>query len=351
MTTAFPESTNDPPDNSSAVPLPLPKKRIAIGIALTIAFVLVALLCPIPFKGRAASALGDLVHAPLFGSLALAWLWIWQRIFPLEGTQPPARPHQGRRLVGRGIVVWIVLSGFGAMMELVQSGMGRTMSAHDAVANSLGIAAAIALYTSWWFLTHQRRRSSLLFLLLSLTVLVYAWSSPLRVLWDISVMRNEFPMLCSFESSPQLTRWYFRGFDHRIINSNVSDGQRALLVTYPVTEFAGITLVDMVRDWSGFDHFETDLTLDADHPYDSETLQLQFIQSESAGTKDAEFHAEVKLIRGERVRIQIPLSELKNMTSGKTIDFRSLLYVDLAIKDVTHPTIVTIDRVQLSKAD
>lgn len=350
MSKAFPESTSEPSAEASSARQPLPKKRIAIGLALTIAFVLFALLCPIPFRGRAASALGDLVHAPLFGSLALAWLWVWQRTLPLEGLQTPARPHQGRRLVGRGIVVWIVLSSFGVMMEFAQSNIGRTMSLHDAIANSLGIAAAIALYTSWWFLTHRRRRPALLFLFVSASVLIYAWSSPMRVLWDISVMRNEFPMLCSFESSPQLTRWYFRGFEHRLVESNVSDGHSALHVTYPVTDYAGITLVDMVRDWSEFSFFEADLTLDVGHPRESETLKIHFIQSESAGSTEAEFHTEAKLVRGERVRVQIPLADLKNIRTGKTIDSRSLLYVDLAIKEVSHPTNVTLDRIQLSNA-
>lgn len=340
-----------PASGPSDTRLPLPQKRIAIGLLLTFAFVLIALLCPIPFMGRSASALGDLVHAPLFGSLALAWLWLWQRTRPLEGEQTPARSHQGRRLVGRGAVVWIVLSSFGAIMEYIQSGMGRSMSLHDAVANSLGIAAAIALYTSWWFLTHRRKRPALLFLCISIGVLAYAWSHPVRVLLDIAVMRDEFPMLSSFESSPQLTRWYFRGFEHELVQSDVTDGNHALRVLYPVTEYAGITLVDMVRDWSEFDFFETDLTLDARHPRESEVLKIQFIESESAGGPEAEFHASAQLMRGEKVRVRIPLSELKNARTGQAINTKNLLYVDLAIDDVKRPTSVTIDRVQLTNAN
>ena len=48
------------------------------------ALVIVALLFPIPFEGPAATADGDVVHAPLFAGLALGWLWGWPRIGPLD---------------------------------------------------------------------------------------------------------------------------------------------------------------------------------------------------------------------------------------------------------------------------
>src|SRR6056297_892652 len=120
--------------------------------AAILGLVVMGLLFPMPFHGRTATAVGDLVHAPLFGSLALGWLWGWQCLRPLEPraaspSTPPATGPLLRGLLVRGLLVWIALSGFGAVMEVAQDGMGRSMSRHDAIANALGALAAISGYT------------------------------------------------------------------------------------------------------------------------------------------------------------------------------------------------------------
>ncbi|MEO1617822.1 MAG: hypothetical protein AAFV88_18360, partial [Planctomycetota bacterium] len=172
--------TQDAGDSSDGRPA-FPVRRVVPVAILVIAGVIFALLVPMPVHGRVATAIGDLAHAPLFGSLALAWLWTWGRLRPLDrhnvadGQPPQERPvHQGRRLVFRGVCVWIVLSTFGVCMEVVQSGVGRSMSRHDAIANSLGIAAAIAAYVATWFWLHRRRRSAAVFFLAAAVILTIA---------------------------------------------------------------------------------------------------------------------------------------------------------------------------------
>ncbi|MEO1527061.1 MAG: hypothetical protein AAFX06_16605, partial [Planctomycetota bacterium] len=62
----------------------MPKIRLLLAAITVLVVVVAALLVPVPYKGRSASTLGDLVHAPLFGSLGLATLWAWKQLSPIQ---------------------------------------------------------------------------------------------------------------------------------------------------------------------------------------------------------------------------------------------------------------------------
>ena len=324
-------------------------RRFAVGLVAVVTAVFFALLLPVPFHGRAATALGDLVHAPLFGSLAFAWLWMWQRIHPMEGKGPDSAIRQGRRLLSRGLTVWIALTLFGLGMEILQSGMGRTASRHDAVANSLGIAAAIAGYTAIWFVNHGRKQVATLFGFVAALILASAWSRPASLLADVVLMPRQFPLLASFESTPELTRWYMRQVKSRLVQRDATDGQFALEVDFLAEDYPAITMVDLVSDWTGHHALEIDVTLDSDHPAPTASLMIRIIDEAHRYDHDGTFRKLVTLTRGRSERIQISLEELSIGRDGSPIDLTEVILVDLAMIAPKSPAKIRFDRLKLGQ--
>ncbi|MCA9138331.1 MAG: hypothetical protein KDB00_16285 [Planctomycetales bacterium] len=328
------------------------RRRVVVGLLVVLVTVFGALLLPVPFEGRMATGLGDLVHAPLFGSLALAWLFVWQRLAPLDNTSSNdvghgQRIHQGRRLVARGAVVWISLSVFGVGMEFLQSGTGRSASRHDAIANSLGIAAAIAGYTAVWFLSQRRTRSAWGFGMLALAILAFAWWRPMMLLVDVVRMQKQFPVLASFESSEELTRWYMGTAEGILVHTDATDGEYAFQVDYQRATSPAITLIDMVPDWSEYSALEFDVAVDATNPNPMLTLLIRIIDEPHNGT--GAFLHTVELPGGQRRHIRIPFAEFTAQNEGDSIDFHRMMFVDIGPLQPGAPTRIRFDRIALSK--
>ena len=311
------------------------KTRLLIAGVAVLALVFGALLVPIPFRGRSASALGDLVHAPLFGSLGLAVLWGWQQLRPLQRRQSKL----GRRLVLRGVSVWVTLSTFGLGMEILQSLSGRRSGTlHDTIANSLGVGAAVCAYACFWFLIHQRRIIGWTFLAAAAMLLGIAWYRPTRMLLDVLAVPHRFPLLASFETDLEFQRWYARDATLSQSHDYVTHGKHSLKVRYTPIDFTAITLFEMPFDWSGAETIEIDATLDPSHACETVTLFLQIFSETESITRTKEF----VLRRGETVRVR--WEEL----SKAGLDLADIRYVDVGISEPTEPVTIYFDRLTLA---
>lgn len=337
--------------NSKTEPLAATRhthRRFALAAVAVIAVVVTALLVPIPLMGRASSAIGDLVHAPLFGSLAFATLWAWQRLDPLPNSASTSTPHQGRRLLIRGVVVWISLSLFGLGMEFLQGSMGRSLSRHDAIANSLGIAAAVFGYAAIGFRAGGRLRTASGFAVVAFVILAVAWYRPVAMLSDVARMPSEFPLLASFESSTELTRWHFRGAVGVLVQRDVAYGQQAVEVTFAAEQFPAITLIDTVPNWSGYDFLELDARLDANHPAESEMMLIKIIDATQAESESGAFQFPVKLIRGRPQRIRVPLVDSAGGWNEVAMDWTKIRFVDIGLVEPSDSVVIRFDRLILT---
>lgn len=321
---------------------------------VVLATVFSALLLPVPFAGRAATALGDLVHAPLFGSLAIAWLLVWQRLDPLNRVFDGPRIHQGRRLVSRGIIIWISLSLFGLGMEFLQRGTGRSASVHDAIANSLGVAAAIAGYSAVWFASRHRNRAAWSFASVAVMILALAWWRPVVLLADVIAMPKQFPLLASFESPAELTRWYMRKCTGKRVRTDATDGRYALEVDYEAVDFPAITLIEMVSDWSDYSALELDAilldeTADGSQSTASVPLLIQII-IQSDGTRLA-YKESVMLLPGQPRHIRLALADftirLASTDLADEIDVRQVMFLDIGPLNPGSATRFRFDRLTL----
>ncbi len=242
------------------------------GLCLTVA----GLLMPIPYKGRAADAIGDLVHAPLFGGFTLGLLGLLESIRPLRRRCSP--------LIRVGMVVAAMLA-FGIGTELLQARFGRTASMHDFVADALGTFAATLVYLAWRL--RQRRSKWRLAWRASLLaagfLLAIAWWRPFTVLRDTAAMYRNFPLLASFESPIEIGRFGFFASEARLTREDATDGMYAMEVTFqataPATASAWATMFEMKRDWSEMKTLEFAITLDESHPRPEAGIKLKIVDT------------------------------------------------------------------------
>ena len=153
--------------------------RVLIAGVLIVA--VVGLLIPIPFSSQMTYAIGDLLHAPFFGMVFLI-------IHDLLDRYHPLRSGQLRQHVMRTIQVAIGLLIFGTVMEIMQTSMGRVATAHDAIANGLGIVAAACWYWAIQIRRYQPPARWLArgFLFAAGFLLAVAWWRPVMLLREIA---------------------------------------------------------------------------------------------------------------------------------------------------------------------
>jgi hypothetical protein len=166
------ENTNRPAGRLSSV-------VVLIGGVLLVS--VVGLLIPIPFSSQMTYAIGDLAHAPFFGLVFLIIHGLLDRYRPLLSGQLPQR-------LKRTLQVSVGLLMFGTLMEMLQTSMGRYATVHDAIANGLGIVAAVCWY---WAIQIKRYQPSARwlsrgFLFAAGFLLAIAWWRPVMMLREIA---------------------------------------------------------------------------------------------------------------------------------------------------------------------
>ena len=318
--------------------------RSAIAI---FSLVVVALLVPLPFGGRASTALGDLVHAPLFGALVFAALVAWQRFKAIKESADQV-DTSWRSLMLRAAIAGTTLVLFGITMEFAQMQSGRSGSMHDVVANTLGILAGIMVYFAFQAWKRRNRALSGGLLTFALAVWGFAWSAPAALLADVIRMPNEFPLLASFESKTEMTRWYFRDNSIVRVHENVTDGEWAAQVHLTDRRFPAITLVDLVADWSEFRQLEIDVTLVNGHSSDLATGFVKLIDEPHQGRSGNRFIETFPLSAGQTTRIQVDLAELNDRYGGE-LDTAQMVFVDVGVSKEDTGATIRVDRMTLSK--
>ena len=312
---------------------------------LLVVVVVALLLVPIPFKGRVTSAIGDLVHAPLFGGLTLAILGLMHRFLP----QPPT----GGDLIRRCAIVGFGVFTFGVSMEIMQHVSVRSGNLHDAVANGLGIIAALLFFLA----TRQKARwPGLLWLRIALlgfaaVALAFAWLGPARMIWDDYAMKRSFPKLASFDSNIEITRFYFRECSGTLSTQDATDGTYAMSVSYQGTQNPSFTLVELQRDWSNMQSFEMDVTLDDSYPADEVDFAFSILDEHHANYATDLFHRIWKLQPGKTVRVSVSRNDILGGPQDREMDLTQIKFVDMGLNQPVAPTTVRFDSITLQLRD
>ncbi len=321
-------------------------RDVVLGLAMfgTVVF---GLLVPIPFVSSVAGAVADLFHTPLFGGVTLVVFRALDRWMPL--------PAFGRADRIRCALVVSGLFGFGVMMEVVQGWAGRSATVHDAVANGLGTLAGLA-----WFIGRRFRvqgstvrtagawwQSVLPWKFLSLVLLAIAWWNPALVIADFVSGRFRFPLLSSFETETELNRWHFDDCSATLTTVGVTEGARAMKLTFRPVPHPAATLLQVYPDWTGMRALEVDLVLDEGYPGEAVDFVLKVIDQDHVNYDSDTFRYPVRLSPGQPVHVRVGLDQVKQGPESRELDLSRIRFVSVLVLDPTVPATVRIDALRL----
>jgi len=214
---------------------------LCIGVPLLLLFIPGLDVGP----GRLARALEDAAHFPLFALMTLGILGLMPRV-------GPAGRRAGCAAAATPTLVIVV--------EILQPLVNRDRGWGDLLPGLAGSAGVVALFLA----TRTRRRS--VWGLVALAA-VRAAGAPLG--WgarDEWRERRQFPLLATFESAGELSRWDAAGVVLTRVTRDAAGGRYALAMRVTAADYPGIFTAPAQPDWADMEQLCMELALDAPAP-------------------------------------------------------------------------------------
>ncbi len=316
------------PDISRSVPQ-RPNHALAIA-ALTTVAVVGLLMIPLPPLGRVSEAGLNLLHAPVFAGLTVLFLKAIAR---------------GRSSSSGAAILMASGAAFslGVAMEFAQTLVGRQADWLDVWANTWGIAAGIL-----WFESSKTRKSTRLIAgFAAAGLLIVASWQPLESLLDVVLQKRELPLLGSFETDRELTRW--AGYESNLERTqlNATHGDWALQVDLEPGVYPGAALRWPAPDWSAYDCLSFDIALAAGEPLD---VIVKVEDQAHDGQYEDRFHQVVHLLPGQQ-HVEIDLSDVAQAPATRTLDLRQVSLLQFFVVRPSAPRTFYIDNVRLQDCE
>lgn len=307
----------------------------------------IGLLVPLPLEGRLGSAIGDLAHAPLFGGMSIAILLIWQRMRPLEANSPRwPRRQWFFRIAQVGLFVFTG----GILVEFAQMLTGRKAALHDVIANGLGILAAsmicIALLNRKY--DPSRRWLTVGSLAIAVVLIGIAIRRPIAIIRDVIAVQTAYPTINAFESPWDLTRWHFDDSSVELVETNVTEGRRAMRWFIHDAKHPAITLLETVTDWSDAASLELDVTLAPDYPTKA-TLFVKVIDYGHADYHKDVCRKEFQLTPGQTQHLSISRDEIIHGPDQRELNLSQIKFVSLMCYQPGQNTWIDVDSLRVQR--
>ncbi|MEM6692843.1 MAG: hypothetical protein AAF664_25670 [Planctomycetota bacterium] len=335
------EPTNSMPDINRKV-------TIAFAAALVIAVLAtIALLMPVPSRGRMFPAIGDMVHAPMFAGLTIGMFFGLQILLPTSSI---------KTIRTRAVVVGFLVLVFGVASEIVQDFFGRSGNLHDAVSDALGISGALCVIVAWTLhrptvaarSTWASKPFCWALVVTGILMIGLSWISPVATIHDTLASRREFPLLASFERQAELERWHFRDCSGSLSTQDATLGAQSLEIKFPASQAGNATLFEIKRDWSNAQSLMLEVAVDEKRSCDVNAFVLQIVdQSHGREYRDV-FRKEVLIKRGEKQTITIPRQQWISRKSDRPLQLEWIRAINLIITEPSEETVVRVDDIRLS---
>jgi hypothetical protein len=261
-------------------------------------------------------------HVPLFAVLASCALGFCLGLLGDSMSRP--------RLYLVALSWSLVLAGVSEVLQVLDN---RDVEVCDFLRNAAGTVCALALWASLdrgldlagWPDWRKRLRWIAVAILLSTLI-------PLAVLAEsYRRMERRVPVLFRFDSALELP--FVRGSDASLELVRAPEGwteyakRRVGRVTFRLTRYPTLTIVDLHRDWSGYRFLEWDLFLEAGPELE---VILRVEDVEYNGRYRDRFNVKLPLRPGPN-ELRIPLEEVREAPEGRAMDMerisRLMLYL------------------------
>ena len=312
-----------------------------LAIFLLFAVLTLALLLPLPPLPRVGRAILDLGHAPAFAVVTFLLFQMVCRLRPAT-TWPTL------------VSISLLMIVFGCASEIVQSQTGRGLSLKDAIADTLGVVAGAC-----WIVRGRLTRPGIrtLLSLASVGLLCIPSVRPVMIFVDDIRQQSEMPILASFESEIELSRWLIREGQMSRTHKSVTDGVWALRVDLVPGEYPGVTMIWPTADWSAYDELVFDVTIPerdakgemaviADEDRKPLTLILKVEDTNHNGEYEDRFHRALELKPG-RHEIRVALSEIEIAPRSRALDLRDVARIQLFLNNPKQARTLFLDHFRL----
>lgn len=298
-----------------------------------------ALLYPLPPLSRVGRTILDMGHAPAFAAVTIV-------LFRLACG---LRPSSGLPTL---LVIGAAMAIFGYASEVVQSICGRGYALQDIMADVLGVIAGVC-----WVAKNRctRAGSRVCLALVSVVALLIASTSPAMIFVDVARQKAALPLLASFESETELSRWVVREGRMSRVSIGTTDGVRALRVDLDAGRYPGVTMIWPESDWSNYDDLVFDVTVPEERNQKAgeaagrqppPALILKVEDASHDGSFEDRFHRQLRLTHGLN-EVRVPLTEIEHALSSRRMDLREISIVQLFLSGPTAPHTFFVDHLRL----
>ena len=213
-------------------------------------FILLLLPLPENHGDRFLVYLQDFAHFPLFALMA------WLLLFLLRGKNiAPLR-------CGFLVVAATFLAGL--LAEFIQPFVGRTAGVRDVVLGLAGSVAAVCLNAA---LRSRGVVARMLLVVVALLLTVVAVFPLILINWDRQAAHRDFPLLASFESRTELSRWSVNGCKVSRVSDRATHGNWALKIEVDNPDnYPGLFESDSMRNITGIKQLCFDVFVPGETP-------------------------------------------------------------------------------------
>jgi len=312
-----------------------------LAVALLCA-VLFGLVFPFSFEGRLSGEVFDLAHAPVFAAALLCLVGFFDpRAIGLSERFATILPMSLRRVA----IITVLLTLLGMTGEYLQKFAGRSPSWGDIIANSIGLAAALAWITSRLVTGLHRRWLALA----AVGLLVIVSIRPLTEAWDCIQQIRSFPLLASFERSRELGSWATYKSNIERSTEWASDGEYSLKAHLPAGRYPGFAMVWFNHDWSDYDALQLDLMNPNAEPLPVVIKLFDEHHTKSGFDHHDRFHKDVLLPPGESMAVRIALADVESAPEKRTMKMKRIWAIEIFSPDVREKRELFVDHVRLTK--
>lgn len=236
----------------------------------------------------------------------------------------------------RWLILTVAILAAGAIIEGIQSQIGRTASWEDGLRNLIG-----AWFGLFWSLPARRQ----VYLGRALATALVLWQLSGLVGHGLAHVHRiqQFPVLSNFENVRDLEAW--RGPSERV-NNPVREGHYSLAMHFGTERFSSVGSYVLHRDWRGYQ----ELVFDLYNPYESAlpiVLRINDRQHEQDGPRYADRFNRRLIVQPGWNEYRIALEDVRMAPKGRTMNLAEIQQVQLFVQALEQPRTLYLDYVRL----
>ena len=234
----------------------------------------------------------------------------------------------------------------GALIELVQSKIGRSLDLHDIYRNALGAFLALSIYI------YQKKRfdkgvflASSYFIIAGLLIIIDQNKLFQTIKIDIAA-RSKFPILASFESKLALKQW--SGPNLSLSTEKTLTGLYSLKVGLSnKSKYSTVTLIHMPNNWEGYNYLALNIYNPNKDALKITTKITDYQHDLSEQLHNDRYNKNFTLLASQWNIIKISLEDIKNSPETRELKLDNISRLSLFTTGLTEDKVIYIDSITL----